>query len=195
MVDDTIFEAGSLSKPVFAYAALKLCDRGVLSLDTPLTRYSTIRHVDSTQCSTFESGIRICATDCSDFMKARLLKPFGMSSSSYRWNDDYEKRAAQRHDESGHVRQPRRRADGPGIARYGAVGGLHSTAVEFARFLFEVLDPKPLNHSGDNPGFKAWVLASVPRKSGWVAFVNGDNALPIVLALLDTKSPLHGLFV
>ena len=36
---DTIFEAASLSKPVFAYAALKLCSRGLLDLDTPLAHY------------------------------------------------------------------------------------------------------------------------------------------------------------
>ncbi len=39
-VDDrTVFEAASLSKPVFAYAALKLCEDGLLDLDTPLARY------------------------------------------------------------------------------------------------------------------------------------------------------------
>jgi CubicO group peptidase (beta-lactamase class C family) len=36
---ETVFSVGSLSKPVFAYAALKLCDEGVLSLDTPLSSY------------------------------------------------------------------------------------------------------------------------------------------------------------
>ena len=36
---DTLFEAASLSKPVFAYAALKLCETGALDLDAPLADY------------------------------------------------------------------------------------------------------------------------------------------------------------
>ncbi len=38
--NDTMFEAASVSKTVFAYAALKLYERGVLALDTPLTKYT-----------------------------------------------------------------------------------------------------------------------------------------------------------
>ncbi|HWZ86019.1 MAG TPA: serine hydrolase [Thermoanaerobaculia bacterium] len=37
--EDTIFEAGSLSKPVFAYAVLKLVDAGIIKLDTPIVKY------------------------------------------------------------------------------------------------------------------------------------------------------------
>ena len=38
--NDTVFEAASVSKTVFAYAVMKLCEKGVIGLDTPLTKYS-----------------------------------------------------------------------------------------------------------------------------------------------------------
>jgi len=39
VTNDTVFEAASLSKPVFAYAVLKLVESGKLDLDKPLNQY------------------------------------------------------------------------------------------------------------------------------------------------------------
>jgi CubicO group peptidase (beta-lactamase class C family) len=41
--NDTVFEVASLSKPVFAYAVMKLCEKGVMDLDRPLTKYTPER--------------------------------------------------------------------------------------------------------------------------------------------------------
>ena len=41
--NDTMFEAASMSKPVFAYVVMKLCEKGAMDLDTPLTRYTSDR--------------------------------------------------------------------------------------------------------------------------------------------------------
>jgi hypothetical protein len=120
-------------------------------------------------------------------------------------------------------------------ARYGAAGGLSRTATEYARFLIEVLDPKPsdtfrltetsrsemlrsqvkvddasswalgwqilhqkkgnlLSHGGDNPGFKAFVLASAEHKSGYVILTNGDNGTEVIGKLAKGDTP-RNLFV
>jgi CubicO group peptidase (beta-lactamase class C family) len=41
--NDTMFEAASTSKPVFAYAVMKLCEKGIMDIDTPLTKYTSAR--------------------------------------------------------------------------------------------------------------------------------------------------------
>ena len=41
--NDSVFAACSDTKPAFAYGVLKLCEKGVLSLDTPLTKYTSRR--------------------------------------------------------------------------------------------------------------------------------------------------------
>ncbi|MEM7553330.1 MAG: serine hydrolase domain-containing protein [Cyanobacteria bacterium P01_A01_bin.84] len=40
VTNKTVFAAASLSKPLFAYAVLKMVERGELNLDTPLTEYT-----------------------------------------------------------------------------------------------------------------------------------------------------------
>jgi CubicO group peptidase (beta-lactamase class C family) len=200
--DDTVFEVGSVSKTVFAYAVMKLCEKGALDLDTPLTKYSsdrflvgdprldliTARHVlthtsgfqnwrsaqdplsihfppgsrqaysgegysylqsvvshltgvvDPDVCSTYEAGLKVCATGFDQYMKSNLLGPFGMTSSGYVWNDVYERRAARPHDAKGTPFT--RKATAPDAARYGAAGGLLTTPGDYAKFLIEIIAPK-----------------------------------------------------
>ena len=84
---ETVFEAASVSKTVFAYAVMKLCEEGTLALDEPLTRYLpkpflesdprlnliTARHVLSHQSGfqnwrTPEAPLKINFTPGTDFM-------------------------------------------------------------------------------------------------------------------------------
>jgi len=46
---DTMFEAASMSKPVFAYVVMKLCETGLIGLDTPLTSYTSNRFLEGDQ--------------------------------------------------------------------------------------------------------------------------------------------------
>ncbi len=242
----TIFEAQSMSKPVFAYAVLKLCEAGVLGLDTPLTSYVperpvsgdprldliTARHVlshttgfqnwrspekplaidfapgarwqysgegynflqsvvtrltghtDPTTCDTFEAGLRVCATDIGAYLKAHLLVPFGMTASGYVWDDAWAGRIARPHDDKGKPLE-KKHPNAAAAARYASAGGLHATAADYARFLIEVIAPKPPDAFRLNAGSLQTMTRPViavpndPRRSswalGWQVFPTADG--------------------
>lgn len=198
--DDTVFEFASVSKTVFAYAVMKACEKGILNLDTPLTKYTSERylagdprldlitprhvlshtsgfqnwrsktdplkiefapgarwgysgegyhylqsvlthvagHVDTNDCKTFDDGVRVCATDFEAYMKANLLVPFDMMSSGYVYRDGM----ARPHDAKGQL-IPGRMASAVDAARYGSAGQLHSTVKDYAKFIIEIIAPKP----------------------------------------------------
>jgi len=203
--NDTVFEAASVSKTVFAYVVMKLCEKGVMNLDTPLTKYTSERflkddpwldlitarhvlshtsgfqnwrskkeplkihftpgekfsysgegysylqsvvthltgHVNPEDCAPFEAGLEVCATDIDVYLKANVLDPFGMASSGYLWNDTIETHMARGHDSEGKPSEINRRPTGPAVARYAAAGGLCTTPTDYAKFLIEVIEPKP----------------------------------------------------
>ena len=202
---DTIFEAASVSKTIFAYAILKLCDEGKLDLDRPLIKYVpwrflendprldqiTARHIlshsagfqdwrsgdkplkihfepgqkfmysgegyfylqsvlthltgktDRTQCAQYEDGLEVCATDFGAYMSREILQPFGMSNTTYQATERQLKQMAHGHE--GRLKQqakPPARARGSDVARYGAAGGLLTSANDYAKFLIELVATK-----------------------------------------------------
>jgi CubicO group peptidase (beta-lactamase class C family) len=201
---DTIFEAASMSKPVFAYVVMKLCEKGVMNLDTPLTKYTPERflegdprldlitarhvlshtcgfqnwrsekdplkihftpgekflysgegyyylqsvvthltgHVNPKDCTKYDGGLEVCATDFEAYMKTNLLAPFGMVSSGYVWNDTLARRLARPHDQSGKPTN-NKKSTPASVARYGAAGALLTTPTDYAKFVIEVIAPKP----------------------------------------------------
>jgi CubicO group peptidase (beta-lactamase class C family) len=174
--DDTIFEAASLSKPVFAYAVLKLVDVGVIDLDTPIVKYLpgdyvedprfrsiTPRHVLSHTAGfpnwrsgrdlkiVFAPGERFSYSGegfvylqkavehatgqtLDRMMKRLVFDPLRMTSSSFAWEDRYEARKATGHDAAGTPKRLARPAEALSAAT------LHTTALDFARFLIGALD-------------------------------------------------------
>ena len=202
----TVFSGQSMSKPVFAYRVMKLCEQRVLDLDAPLTRYTrdifvpddpriheiTARRVlshstglpnwrtakdplrikftpgskwsysgegyhylqsivsrltgriNEAQCDTFEMDYRVCASDFGAYVEASVLRPFGMTSSGYMWTPAMQQALATPHNAAG---QPLTNTPpaAPAIARYGSAGALMTTATDYARFLIEVMQPKPVD--------------------------------------------------
>jgi CubicO group peptidase (beta-lactamase class C family) len=71
-------------------------------------------------------------------MKANLFVPFGMTSSGYLYREGM----ARPHDEKGQM-LTNRKSTAVEAARYGSAGNLHTTPSDYAKFLIEVIDPKP----------------------------------------------------
>jgi CubicO group peptidase (beta-lactamase class C family) len=98
---------------------------------------------------------RLSGQPFADFMKARVLDPFGMNSSNFGWIKRYEKEAAQGHWRDGSTgltgngkylaataeELERMRRHYPEFKYPSASAGLYATASDYARFMIEVIDP------------------------------------------------------
>ena len=145
---ETVWQVGSLGKPVFGLGVMKLVDDGKLDLDRPLVGYiagdlikdepraklitarHALSHSTGLQNWRFQAGQnlqlsfapgerwsysgegiyylqraveQITGQGLEDFMQSRVLRPLGMSSSSYFWLTDYDKRVVTAHNQNGAV--------------------------------------------------------------------------------------------
>ena len=128
--------------------------------------------IDERDCATFEMDYRACASDFGEYMETTLLRPFGMTSSGYAWTPTMQRALATPHDISGQP-LPAVPPSGAAIGRYGAAGALMTTATEFARFLIEVMQPKPADeHRVNEASWKEMLkpqidAATSPLKTSW----------------------------
>lgn len=169
--DTTIFEAASLTKPVFAYAVLKLVDEGVMNLDTPIAKYLPGEYVEdrrgkaitARQVLSHTAGFpnwrsgrdlkivfapgerfsysgegfvylakaveRATGQTLDRVVRRLVFEPLKMASSSLVWEERFEGRKATGHDAAGAPRRLERPAEA------NAAASLHTTALDYARFL------------------------------------------------------------
>ncbi len=185
--DTSVFEAASLSKPVFAYAVLQLVDQGLVDLDIPIAdyyEYEAIVHddrhrqitprmvlthspgfpnwrprggqltIDREPGSEFsysgegfvylQHAVMDLTGETLDQLARRLVfDPLGMTSSSYVWQESFENAVALPHGSDGEVLRKNKPSAGAG----NAAASLHTTALDYARFMIAVMHGTGLSDS------------------------------------------------
>lgn len=189
LVDEkTMFEACSMSKPVFAYLLLKLVEKGKLKLDKPLSDYlpelfesdnaDYSNQITARMILTHTSGMpnwrkgdeernapipiyfkpgtrfnysgegiyylqrvfeKITIESLEDYAKENLFDKLGLTSTSFVWNEKYDKQIATGHNAEGNCN---------GRKKYNhsnAAYTLYTTANEYAKLIMEILRPTNQN--------------------------------------------------
>lgn len=89
--NETIFAAASLSKPIFAYAVLKIVEQGKLNLDTPLTEYTAkpyindarLKQITARHVLSHTTGFPNWSGDAPVWIEATPGTKFGYSGEGY----------------------------------------------------------------------------------------------------------------
>lgn len=217
----TIFEAASMSKPVFAYAVLHLVQEGLLDLDTPLVEILGRCYIENeprheritarmvlTHTSglpnwrpggwraggplpvLFEPGTRRqysgegflflqraveqrTGVPLEEFMQQRLLRPLGMTNSSYVWNEARADQAAAGHTREGRLPERER-------TLYRAANSaftLYTTPADYAQFLIEMMRPdRSGRHSLNAPTLEMMLTIAPEPKGGAGAGQESDES-------------------
>ncbi len=202
---ETIFEAASLSKPVFASAVLRLVAAKALDLDRPLdqvlplasdprARLISARHLLS-HSSGAPHGYRGQPTGQFKTTAGRQMAEIALE-----WNKPVESWFYE------NVERAMPRLNRPALPNYmqpNAASSLMTTAADYARFLLHSFSLDAMRqpqarvnsdlswglgcglemasgrqwfwHWGDNPGFKNFFIADAKARSGILIFTNGDG--------------------
>lgn len=156
-------------------------------------------------------------TEFNAFMQDRVFEPLAMTDSSYVWNDRYAKRFAYGSSSQGeNDGNPQFSAAVSAATLYTTVGDfarfmetlltdqqalqvILGSATEVAPELgfawglgwglWQSEDERFIWHWGDNPGFKAFVIASLKTGDGVVILTNSDNGLALAESVVDTALP------
>src|ERR1051326_6721767 len=104
-------------------------------------------------------------------MTSNVLRPFGMTASAYLWSDKVAECMATAHDEQGRPIE-RKRNTPASVARYGSAGSLLTTSADYAKFLIEIMSPKPpdeyrLNASSLAEMLRPQIDVPSPVKMSW----------------------------
>ena len=278
---DSVFQAASLSKPVFAYAVLKLVEQGRLALDTPVVTYlpngyrrrfdpfgmssdSTTEQVTDVRLASVTvrmalnhtSGLpnwstgpiqftnapgatwqysgeayvllqraleAVTGSSLDHYMTEQVFKPLGMSSTSFVWEDRFERAFVPGTWSSGAPTSSRR------LHVPVAAATLYTTAQDYGKFLAAVLgdgrllavitesavpvEPRLdlswgngwgiervgpetyLWQWGNNPGYRSFVMANPRIGSGFVLLTNSESGLALSEPITNAVLPgAHPVF-
>ncbi|MFN3693985.1 MAG: serine hydrolase [Ignavibacterium sp.] len=182
--ENTMFEACSMSKPVFAYLVLKLVEQGKLNLDKPLYLYLPEKFVcedeeypkqitarmilshtsglpnwrkgeeernpplpiyfkPGTKFSYSGEGIyylqrvveKITNQPLEIFAKENLFDKLGLISTSFVWDEKYNKQIATGHNADGNCNERKK------YTHSNAAYTLYTTTEEYAKFIIEIMKP------------------------------------------------------
>ncbi|HEX6890255.1 MAG TPA: serine hydrolase domain-containing protein, partial [Chryseolinea sp.] len=153
--------------------------------------------VNPNECGAYEAGVKVCATDISDYLNKNVLIPHAMTSSGYVWTETLGKNVAMPHSTQGEP-LPKSHPTAVDMARYASAGGLHTTAKDYSKFIIGLFTPKEndpyrLNNNslaemfrpqvklrGDQKidGASSWALgwAVQERKSGNIVLHSGGQS-------------------
>jgi CubicO group peptidase (beta-lactamase class C family) len=155
---------------------------------------------------------QLSAAPLADFLTDVVLRPLGMTDSTFAWPEADDPRRAIGHDDEGNAR-PRFR---PPAAK-AAAGGLFTTAPDYLRFLdhclvheqamfapqapiddelawglgwgLEIGEETAVWQWGNDPGWKNFVIGRPGQRVGVVVFTNGDRGADAYTSLVSELLP------